>query len=108
VAPVTGNRVQNRTAANRTADASAASVPRIPDPGVQPGVIRTHVTIAPDDVLRSLGEKEERDRQVLAERESAEAGTRRDDSTNTLMLVNKKSVPYDPQPVRRPILDILA
>jgi hypothetical protein len=62
--------------------------------------------VAPDDVLYSLVEKEDRDGQILAGRNPA-AGAREGPS-NSLALVNKKSLPYDPQPVRRPILDIFA
>jgi hypothetical protein len=71
-------------------------------------VIRTHATIAPDDVLQSLVEIEERDEQILAGRNPAAGESEREDSPGTLALVNRKNVPYDPQPVRRRILDVFA
>jgi len=85
-----GSRIQNRPAPDRTADAagSAAMAPRALNPDVQPAVIRTYACVPSDEALRSQVEEE--------------------DPSGTLVLRRAKAAPYDPQPVRRPVLDLLA
>lgn len=111
VAPVraaAAGRMPQRNAVERAADGSAGSTPPPKSPGhvSRPDAIRTHASLAPGDALHSLYDREERDRRIAGR--SAADSLPEEDRAGTLMLSRRKSVPYDPHPVRRPILDILA
>lgn len=111
VAPVraaAAGRMPQRNAAERAAEGTAgpAPPPRSPGPGSRPDAIRTHASIAPGDALHSLYDRDERDGRVGGR--AAAKPLPEEERPGTLVLARKRSVPYDPHPVRRPILDILA
>lgn len=111
VAPVrtaAAGRMPQRNAAERAADGTAnpAPPPRSPGPGSRPDAIRTHASIAPGDALHSPYDRDELGRRIAGR--AAANHLPEEDRAGTLVLARRKSVPYDPHPVRRPILDILA
>jgi hypothetical protein len=102
--PAAGDRVQSRSAANRSADGaeSLADVPKGPKADTPPGVIRAHPTTPTEDMLQSL-----RDQELLAKRDqstgetkskAAEAGSARTHGTRN---------PYDSEPETSHNLDIV-
>jgi len=108
--PVNSAHIQSRAATDRQGSiaGSAAALPKAPTPEIAPGVIRTHPSVAADDALRSIAENEGGARRPAANREAVPVDRVRDGGAGTLVLARRQGRPYDPKPVRHPILDILA
>jgi hypothetical protein len=108
--PVTGARIPNRSAADRQGSiaGSAVALPKAPADEIDPGAIRTHASVAADDALRSIAENGSSSRRPALGRVTVPADAVPGTGEETLVLSHRRSKPYDPKPVRRPMLDILA
>lgn len=108
--PGSSTRIQNRPAVDRQGSiaGSSAALPKSPAPEIDPATIRTYPSVAADDALRSIIESEGGTRRVAANRAEVSPDRVPGRGEETLVLARRQSKPYDPKPIRRPILDILA
>ena len=106
--PAAGDRVQGRSAANRSADGveSLAVAPKGPKGDTPPGVIRAHPTAPTEDMLQSL-----RDRELLAKRDQStgetESKAAEDGSARRTAETHGARTPYDSGPETSHNLDIV-